>query len=84
MSSDNAVRVSKVENIVDTIKLLLEGGTALLGIAVGAGTLCKVTRTFIEKKNDPVGYWNNKLGSSETSKALNRLADVGERLIMKL
>lgn len=83
MNDNGNVSVSKLENWLDTMKIVCEIIGAITATFIGAFTISRGVRALKYKKNDPVGYWNNRIGSSETSKAVNRLADAVEKVIYK-
>ena len=69
------LKVTKLENWLDTGEIVMKITGAVIGVCVSVFTISRCTRTLNYKKNDPTGYWNNKLGSNEVSRSVNRLAE---------
>lgn len=57
-STDN--KVSKLEDWLDTGKVVLKGVTALTSIVVGAATIAECSRTLKYKSSNHEDYWKEK------------------------
>lgn len=75
VDENGTLKVSRLENWLDTGEIVMKIAGAAVGICVSVFTISRCTRALNYKKNDPTGYWNHKLGSNETSRAVDRLAE---------
>lgn len=79
MGNDN-LKVSKLEDIIDTCSIVAKSLAALASISVGAATLTACLRLLNLKNKNPELYWNNKnssllSGNQAIAKSIDNVAD---------